>query len=270
MISLSHDRVISFASPLTVTQRTRIHWEIMLFKPLGRLAGAVLAGALITAAVAAPSAVATESPSVTTTTTTATTTSSQADDSTAPESSEASSSESLPESSSSQTSSSESRPSESESSENSTSQSTPESESDVVTTTGTGDDEQPAPGPIDDYVDDTAYGIDLPEGAGLVMIACAAGQPTGFTSPSFEIIGEPYQRETDGRYWIYTVQRYEGVSFNEGDVAADWTCGTTGGGSGAGSPVQGIDTENTADEDSQVAYAPTGGIETGFGGLGRS
>lgn len=241
----------------------------MLFKPLGRLAGAVLAGALITAVVAAPVATATEEPAETTSTTTPTSssapTSSPTEESTsssAPESSESS----QPESSSSEPSSSESTPSESESSENSTSQTAPESESDVETTTGTSEDEQPTPGPVDEYIDDVAYGIDLPNGQGMVLIACAAGEPTGFTSPSFEVI-DSHQSATDGRYWIYRVERYDGVSFSEGNVPADWTCGTTGGGS---SPVQSVDTENTADEDSQVAYAPTGGIETGFGGLGRS
>jgi hypothetical protein len=137
-----------------------------------------------------------------------------------------------------------------------------------TTTTSTSGETTPPEPP---YEDDTAYGIDLPDSYGLLLIACAAGAPTNLHSKDFDLVDGPVQDETDGRYWSWTVKRHEGVSFDAGTVYADWTCGgkpTEGekvppaGGAGAGSA-------GTADKhgDSQVKYTPKRGIETGFGGM---
>ncbi|PXY37666.1 hypothetical protein BA062_03310 [Prauserella flavalba] len=156
---------------------------------------------------------------------------------------------------------------------------TSESEETSTTTTSsepTGPEEPP-------YVDDSGYGIDLdPEqGLGLLLIACAAGEPTGVTSPDFEILDGPWQDETDGRYWAYLVQLQPGLTFAGGNVVADWVCGgEPGGGSGSGgggstpvAPVPGSedagDWQRENGGDAQVGFAPKGGVETGAGGIAR-
>lgn len=230
-------------------------------KSLGRVAGAVLAGALLTLIVS-PAALAQEAPVDTVTQAPATTE--------APVTSEA--------------------------------PATPTTTTTVPTSTGTVTAEPTKPGeptdastnptkpaPItgtsapdglpheaDDYVDDWAYGIDFLDGDdvfganGALVIACAAGQPANVFSSDIDLKLEsfenPYQDESDGRYWIFYVHRHAGESFDKQTITVGWDCGgrhvqkpipPAGGGASAGSPG------------SQVKVQPKGGIETGGGATAR-
>ncbi|WP_235716264.1 hypothetical protein [Amycolatopsis sp. ATCC 39116] len=231
-------------------------------KPLGRLAAAVISGALITLTTA-PAALAEESttPEVTTTT------------SAAPESTETSAPSSSAETTSATSSatSTTSRPSLTSSPGTTT---TP-----VTTTTGSSEPSSTSSSAPEEppYEDDTAYGIDLGDGTGVLIIACAAGQPTGVWSPDFDILDGPYQEEQDGRYWDYLVQLHEGKSFDDGTVTADWTCaGAPQGGGASGGGVAPVPGSGEAGEwqqsnggDAQVSFAPKAGVETGAGGTAR-
>jgi len=124
-------------------------------------------------------------------------------------------------------------------------------------------------------VDDTAYGFDLGDGTAVVIIACAGGEPTGFSSPQFDVLEGAYQEEQDGRYWDYLIQLHDGVTFDE-TIQASWTCPKAGGGSSTGSEITpGAGSSDSGawqasnGGDAQVAYAPKAGVETGFGGTAR-
>lgn len=147
----------------------------------------------------------------------------------------------------------------------------------MVPTTTTGTDE-PDPGEDEPpYVDDVAHGIDLDpkRGLGLLIIACAAGEPRGVKSPDFEILEGPHQDEVDGRYWLYLVQLRDGLTFRSDEVVGYWECGgeTPGGGGAPVAPVPGSDDADDWQQenggDAQVTFAPKGGVETGFGGTAR-
>ncbi|WAL64292.1 hypothetical protein ORV05_25415 [Amycolatopsis cynarae] len=122
-------------------------------------------------------------------------------------------------------------------------------------------------------------GIDFGNGYGVLVIACAAGQPTGVTSPDFDIVDGPYQEEQDGRYWDYLVQLHDGKLFADKNIWADWKCGGEqpgGSASGGGAPVPPVagsaDAKNWQKSNggkAQVAYAPKSGVETGFGGTAQ-
>jgi hypothetical protein len=127
------------------------------------------------------------------------------------------------------------------------------------------------------YVDNTGYGIDFGNGYGAVGIACAAGEPKDLASPDFDVIEGPYQQEQDGRYWDYLVQLHEGKSFASGTITATWECGSDtpqgGGASGGGAPVPPVAGSAQAavwqrgnGDKAQVSFAPSVGVETGFGG----
>ena len=127
------------------------------------------------------------------------------------------------------------------------------------------------------YVDDTAWGIDIDSeaGLGMLLIACAAGEPTNTHSPDFEILEGPHQDEVDGRYWYYFVQLRPGVTFASNEVEGYWECGgeQPGGGAAPVAPVPGSgdadDWQDDNDGEAQVKFAPKGGVETGFGGVAR-
>ncbi|UQS23171.1 MULTISPECIES: hypothetical protein [Amycolatopsis] len=233
-------------------------------KPLGRLAAAVISGALISLTMA-PAALAEESttPEVTTTT------------SAAPESTEtsapSSAAETTSETSSAATATSQpSLTSSPATTSTTTSPGTTESSQPTSTSESSTPEEPP-------YQDDVAYGIDLGDGTGVLIIACAAGQPTDVWSPDFDILDGPYQEEQDGRYWDYLVQLHEGKSFDAGNVTADWTCaGAPQGGGSSGGGVAPVPGSGEADEwqqsnggDAQVSFAPKQGVETGAGGTAR-
>ncbi|WP_160148935.1 hypothetical protein [Amycolatopsis alkalitolerans] len=129
------------------------------------------------------------------------------------------------------------------------------------------------------YQDDTGYGVDLGDGYGLVIIACAAGEPTGLTSPQFDVLEGPYQEEQDGRYWDYLMHLHDGLTFANDPIEADWTCGGTpdgGGASGGGTPITPVagsgdaaSWQNGNGGNAQVRFAPKEGVETGFGGTAQ-
>lgn len=241
-----------------------------------RLAGALLANALILTAVAAPAMAQTESnPSDVATTTVS-----------SPESSpESPASPSIPASEESPSASPSSEPSPSSPSVPESEPSSPPDSGDETTTTTTAPSPtgEPDPGVEEPpYVDDVAHGIDLDpdNGIGLLIIACAAGQPKHLESPDFEVLEGPHQDEVDGRYWLYIVQLREGLTFESGEVVGYWECGgeTPGGGEapGGGAPVDPVPGSDDAGEwqqenggDAQVEFAPQGGVETGFGGTAR-
>ncbi|NIH81943.1 hypothetical protein [Amycolatopsis viridis] len=230
-------------------------------QPLGRLAAAVISGALITLTVA-PAALAEESTTPATTTTTTVT---------APETTTTTSSAATTTTSSAATTTTTTRPSLTSSPATSSSSTTPgTTQSHGSTSSGSTPAEPP-------YADDTAYGIDLGDGTGVLIIACAAGEPAGVRSPDFDVVDGPYQEEQDGRYWDYLVQLHEGKSFAAGGVRADWTCAGVpqgGGASGGGvTPVPGSggagDWQQSNGGHAQVSFAPKDGVETGFGGTAR-
>lgn len=136
---------------------------------------------------------------------------------------------------------------------------------------------QPPAGGEPDYVDDVAYGLDIdPErGLGMLMIACAAGEPRGVGSPDLEILAGVHQDEVDGRYWSYLVRLRDGLTFaeNSDEISLTWRCGGSPGGGSAPLPVPGGDDagdwQDRNDGDAQVDVAPKGGVETGFGGTAR-
>lgn len=244
-------------------------------KPLRGIAGAALSTTLILTVFAAP-ALAQDEGAGTSTDVAVTTTTAPPETTTSESAPETSTSEAAPETTTSETRSATTTTT-SESTATTTSE--PDESSTTTTTTSsetTGSEEPP-------YVDDTGYGIDLdPEqGLGLLLIACAAGEPTGVTSPDFEILDGPWQDETDGRYWAYLVQLQPGLTFADGNVVADWVCGgEPGGGSGSGgggstpvAPVPGSedagDWQRENGGDAQVGFAPKGGVETGAGGIAR-
>ncbi|MBB4687168.1 hypothetical protein [Amycolatopsis jiangsuensis] len=225
--------------------------------------GAVLAGALISLAVVPAANAQTEAdstaPSTGVTTTEAPPASSETPDTTAPDSS-------VPQSTSDTSLSGPGTTTEPAESTGPTGSAEP-----TEPTTTTSDPEETTALQEPPYEDDTAYGVDLDGDQGLVVIACAAGEPTGLRSKDFDVVDGPQQDETDGRYWAWIVQRHEGISFQVSDVYADWTCGgkpaegeavPPAGGAGAGSAGT-----TGGHGDSQVKYAPKGGIETGFGGM---
>jgi hypothetical protein len=228
-----------------------------LKKTMGRLAGAVLAGALITLAVS-PAALAQETdptsvvvapPENTTTTEPSTPTSETTTQPEVPTSTPGTTDTATPPNTTT-------KPGE------------PTKTSEPGTPTSTPTETTPEEPP---YQDDTAVGFDLPDNEGLLLISCAAGEPTEVYSPDFDLVEGPVQSEADGRVWGWLVKRHEGVSFDAGNVTAHWKCGGAptetpvkpGGGAGSGS-------ETTKGKDSQVKYAPKGGVETGFGGTAQA
>lgn len=248
--------------------------------PLRRLAGAVLANALILTAVAAPAMAQSESPSSdtsVTTTTVGTPTSTSSPTATSESSASSTTTPTTPTtSSSSSTTTSSSETSVPGSTTTSAPTSSGSTTTTTVPTTTSGTDE---PGPDEPpYVDDVAHGIDLDpkHGLGLLIIACAAGEPRDVKSPDFEILEGPHQDEVDGRYWLYVVQLRDGLTFENEEVVGYWECGgeTPGGGGAPVAPVPGSggadDWQEENGGDAQVAFAPPGGVETGFGGTARS
>ncbi|MEU6645202.1 hypothetical protein ABZ863_21940 [Saccharomonospora sp. NPDC046836] len=238
-------------------------------KPLRRIAGAALANVLILAALATPALAQvdeTTTPDVSVTTTT-----------TAP--AETTSETSEPETTEPSTETSSSSETSSEEPTTTTTTTEPEPEpsdtEDPTTTTTEPSETTDSPEPTEPpYVDDTGYGLDLEDGLGLLLIACAAGEPKDLNSPDFEILEGPWQDETDGRYWLYLVDLRPGATFADGNVTADWVCGGEPGNGGGGStPISPVPGSGDADDwqrenggSPQVGFAPQGGVETGAGG----
>jgi hypothetical protein len=246
-----------------------------LRKPLRCLAGAVLANALIFTGVAAP-AMAQEVETSTETTVTSTTEPPKTTSTTTSEPTSTSSESSQPQPTTTTTTGSETSTSGSETSTVTTTAPTQTSQSSESSTTTQPTTPEP---PVEEppYVDDMAWGIDIdPEkGLGLLLIACAAGEPSNVHSPDFEILEGPHQDEVDGRYWYYFVQLRPGVTFDDNEVTGNWECGGQQPG-GGGAPVAPVSGSGSADEwqdsndgDAQVKFAPKGGVETGFGGIAR-
>jgi hypothetical protein len=76
-----------------------------------------------------------------------------------------------------------------------------------------------------EFKDNTASGVDLANGTGILRIASAAGVPTNITSKFFDVIDGPYQAEEDGRFWDVTVKLHKGHDFKKGGVDVSWHCG---------------------------------------------
>ncbi|AGM02644.1 hypothetical protein AORI_0055 [Amycolatopsis keratiniphila] len=222
------------------------HWEIILKKTLGRLAGAVLAGAVISLAVT-PAALAQDE---TTTTppapTSETPTTAPSPSWTGGKVTSASPESSAPASSSSQ-------------------QPTPTS-SDKPTSgkpSPTSTSEKPTTPPEEPYVDNVGAGYIGDNGVGALVIACESGEPSNVSAPDFDTLYSN-QAEDDGRYWVYIVKVKK--SFKGNSSTFTWTCDGKPGkadiefeapiGGGAATPGK---------PEKQVKYAPKGGIETGFG-----
>jgi hypothetical protein len=233
-----------------------------LKKTLGRLAGAVLAGALISLAVT-PSALAQDNPTTAPATSEVAPPTSDAPVTDAPAPGSPTTGQST-----SDTPTSAGQP---------TDTGTPTGKPTGSTgPTGTGEPTKPPTSssetttPEEPYQDDIAYGIDLDGGQGIFVIACAAGEPTGVSSHDFDLVEGPHQDETDGRYWAWLVKRHDGASFDAGNITAFWTCGGDKGGEQPVPPAGGAGAGSAGTTgghgDSQVKYAPKGGIETGFGG----
>ncbi|KDN17708.1 hypothetical protein [Amycolatopsis rifamycinica] len=221
-------------------------------KTLGRLAGAVLAGALLTITVA-PAAFAQEAP-VTSTTEAAPT-------------SDAQPTTDLPTSTSVPTSEQptlQQPTSEQPTSQQPTSTGTPTSGKPTETTAAPST-EPTDPFPHgDDYLDDVAYAWEFEDGTGVLVIACAAGEPTNVAANDFTVAAGPFQDGADGRYWGFDIQLNEGKHLSDA-TQVSWTCEgkpvTRPVGHGGGSATVG----------GQVKVTPkAGGVETGGGATARS
>jgi hypothetical protein len=243
----------------------KILWEINLKKTMGRLAGAVLAGALITLAMPPAAMAQTVDPTPPTTTSEVSATSTP---SSGPATTSKSTATDVPPTQTSKPTTSGATPTGQPTTGKPPETSKPTGSKPIETTSARATTPQEPP-----YQDDTAYGIDLANGQGLLVIACAAGQPTDVSSADFDLMEGPHQDGTDGRYWGWLVKFHKGSSFATGTVQVDWKCGADkpvqtpvkpGGGAGAGAP--GV----SKDGKSQVKYAPKGGIETGFGGTAQA
>lgn len=232
-------------------------------KPLGRLAAVVAAGALITFA-AAPAALADETPSPVTTTS----------ESTEPEVTTTTTTADSPASSTTESSEA---PSSTTTSEPTSTTSTSVGTTESSKPTETSESSPPSTPEEPPYQDNVAYGIDLGDGYGVMIIACASGEPTGVSSPDFDIVEGPYQEEQDGRYWDYYIELHDGLTFESDEVRADWTCAAPGGGGAAGGGVvpavpgsgDAAAWQASNGGDAQVGYAPKSGVETGFGGTAQ-
>lgn len=244
-------------------------------KPLGRLAGAVLAGAVI-AAVAAPTAAAETTASPEPVVSAPSVPEPESSTPSEPPTSEPPSTTSAPTSSSATATTAATEPGTTSAPAVTTTSVTPSSPPSGPASSPSSEPEGPQEPP---YVDDVAYGVDLGNGLGIVIIACLAGEPTDLSSPDFEVVDGPFQDETDGRYWGFLVELHAGVTFADAKVSADWTCGNTshgGGAAGGGAPVSPVpgsgDTaawQASNGGKAQVAFAPKGGVETGFGGTAQ-
>ncbi|MBE8519125.1 hypothetical protein ILP97_16640 [Amycolatopsis sp. H6(2020)] len=219
-------------------------------KTLGRLAGAVLAGALLTLTVS-PVALAQEAPVTSTTEAAPTTTG-------APTTTEA-----PPSTSSSEPTSQQPTSSQPTSQPTSTGTGTPTSSKPTRPTTPTAEPTDPFPHG-DDYIDDVAYAWEFDGGVGILVIACAAGEPRNVKANDFTVAAGPFQDGADGRYWGFDIQLNEGKHLTD-DTQVSWVCEgkpvTRPVGHGGGSATVG----------GQVKVTPkSGGVETGGGATARS
>jgi len=220
---------------------------------LGRLAGAVLAGALLTLTVA-PAALAQEAPATST--------------ESAP-TSEAPPTTNLP-TTTPATSTSQQPTSQQPTSEQPTTQPTSTGTGTPTSgkptqTSGTPTTEPTDPFPHgDDYIDDVAYAWEFDGGAGILVIACKAGEPRDVRANDFTVAAGPFQDGADGRYWGFDIQLNEGKHLSD-DTQVSWVCEgkpvTRPVGHGGGSATVG----------GQVKVTPkAGGVETGGGATARS
>ncbi|WP_410616381.1 hypothetical protein [Amycolatopsis sp. lyj-109] len=154
--------------------------------------------------------------------------------------------------------------------------------------------------PKDDYQDNVGHGFVGLGGEGVLVIACAAGKPSGVATQYLSVTGGPDQDEADGRLWNYSVRVVDAPA---GTTTAkfSWTCdGAEGNGvvefeqeqqpptstvtatstSAPASSTAPITTApittatsstpaGNAAPKAQVKVAPKGGVETGFGGTAR-
>ncbi|SEB41372.1 hypothetical protein SAMN04489727_1532 [Amycolatopsis tolypomycina] len=218
---------------------------------LGRLAGAVLAGALLTLTVA-PAALAQEAPA---TSTEAAPTSEAPPTTNLPTTTPATSTSQQPTSQ---------QPTSTQPTTQPTGTGTPTSGKPTHTSsTPTTEPTDPFPHG-DDYIDDYAYAWEFDDGTGILVIACAAGEPTNIVANDFTVAGGPFQDGADGRYWGFDIQLNEGKHLTD-DTKVSWTCEgkpvTRPVGHGGGSATAG----------GQVKVTPkAGGVETGGGATARS
>lgn len=166
-----------------------------------------------------------------------------------------------------------------------------------------GETQEPPKG--DDYQDNTGHGFVGLGGEGVLVIACAAGKPSGVATQYLSVTGGPDQDEADGRLWNYSVRVVDAPA---GTTTAkfSWTCGgvegngtvefeqkqqpptstvtatstvTSSAPASSTAPVTTASvttapvttaTSSTpagnAAPKAQVKVAPKGGVETGFGG----
>lgn len=241
-------------------------------RTLSRVAGIVSAGALITAATAPAALAQTDTTTPETATTTAV--SSEATTTTAPTTSETTTT---------------TAPATSETTGTTTTPSLTDSvKTDAPDPTSTTVTSEP---PKDDYQDNTGHGFVGLGGEGVLVIACAAGQPGAVATQYLSVTGGPDQDEADGRLWNYSVRVVDAPA---GTTTAkfSWTCdGVEGNGvvdfeqeqppvtttttttsSPAASSTAPVTTATSttaagnAAPEAQVKVAPKGGVETGFGG----
>lgn len=222
------------------------HWEIILKKTLGRLAGAVLAGAVISLAVTPVAMAQTE-----TTTTPPAPSSETATSTPAPPSYSGGKATTAPPDSSAPASSSSSEPTPTSSGKPTSGKPSPTSTSEKPTTST-----PPLP--------ELNVGAGYVEGKeGALAIFCGS-EPTDVTAPDY-IITDSFQDGADAFIWVYAIEAKPG--FNGTTSTFTWTCdGKPGKGDieieeiGGGATAPGADKKKK-----QVKLKPKGGIETGFG-----
>jgi hypothetical protein len=78
------------------------------------------------------------------------------------------------------------------------------------------------------FVDNTATGVDLGDGFGMLRINSTAGFPEDITSSDFTIVGKAYQAEEDARSYEVKVQFKGHKSFKKDKPSVSWHCGGGG------------------------------------------
>lgn len=78
------------------------------------------------------------------------------------------------------------------------------------------------------FVDNTATGVDLGDGFGMLRINSTAGIPEDITSADFTPVGKAYQAEEDARSYEVKVQFKGHKSFKKDKPSVTWHCGGGG------------------------------------------
>jgi hypothetical protein len=78
------------------------------------------------------------------------------------------------------------------------------------------------------FTDNTATGVDIGGGYGMLRINSTAGEPLDLASADFEIVGTVFQASEDSRSWEAKVRFHGTKSFKKNEPSVSWHCGGGG------------------------------------------